>query len=1249
MARLRPLSRFQTTAFRSLISALVAAALGSGAASAAEITAGQAGAAVGKWLGAVTALSPRVSGPVAGVDSFADSASGAKGHIVRLEGGGFVVTSADDRIEPVLAAVSGSVPEFDLANPFWALLAGDIAYRTRAAESVSPESGAEESPSRSGIFRRSAANSPETFASEAEERSEAARRKWAGLLEDGSAPGFRAAAPDSLDTVADVRVDPLVRSKWSQGTNDGYPSGNGVWCYNYYTPNHYFCGCTVTAAAQLMRYHRWPTNAVASGTYPCSVDGVARNMTMMGGVYDWDAMPYCPKEGVTEPQCQAIGRLTYDLGVSSRTAYTQAWSAGSQYCLGYNLTARFGYRNASTVLFSNAQTAVYGYNNFPFTLERFKKAVIPDCDAGLPVFVGISMPDGGGSHAVLADGYGYSGGTFYVHLNFGWLGDNDGWYAPPDFTTPDYSFTVIDSLIYNVFPTQDAATTVVSGRVLGSGGAPVPDAVVVASRDGGAGPCRTAVADARGIYVFFLPAGTYTLAAASGGVSGSRSVAVSSGVSNRLTEDGLCYMEPVPRIENLYGQDIPLPALETVAEPRLSPGDCVFYPSTNVAITCETPGATIRYTTDGSEPTEESAVYVSPFFLTDSVRIRAKAYKEGMGASLVASASYVCDGLSAALDTPGLSWTTDPDYPWTVETGSTKDGLDAAHSCFDNQNDRHKWTSWMQTTVRGPAKVSFFYRTVKYHALFYVDCWRGAVTNRVVEDSAVTLSQGWTPVDFTVPEGDHTVRFAYQNYLYPGVSNLWWSLTDNGAYVDDVSVTYLGEGADCPFELDPPDPGRPEGRLSRFDYVGLSDGAWHTIDTNQLRAAAAGTGAGAEVRYSLESNGVYAAEAPVFRDPCSTSVWYRISFAEYSDYVHEAAVILTNRTSYTICFDANGGTGSMPDAVRAYGESAGLPSNRFERAGYAFRGWSENPSASAATWRDGQLVANLAAESLTLYAVWRPELRPVYRFWSDSLGHHFYTISASEKTSLSADPAHVWSYEQIAYYAYMVEAPGTTPLYRFWSDRAGAHFYTASAAERDALIAGNSGGWVYETIAYYVYPTRTEGASPVYRFWSDSAGAHFYTISESEKNALSGGSGGWRYEGVSFYAMASVPEPEPEPEPLSETSASPAPVPYGWLEENGLAVAGSPSALYEAAALAPAANGLPVWKCYVAGLGPSDASARFLASISFSGGMPVVSWAPDLGTNRVYTVEGRTGPDSGEWTSPPTAEHRFFRVKVDLP
>ena len=59
------------------------------------------------------------------------------------------------------------------------------------------------------------------------------------------------------------------------------------------------------------------------------------------------------------------------------------------------------------------------------------------------------------------------------------------------------------------------------------------------------------------------------------------------------------------------------------------------------------------------------------------------------------------------------------------------------------------------------------------------------------------------------------------------------------------------------------------------------------------------------------------------------------------------------------------------------------------------------------------------------------------------------------------------------------------------------------------------------------------------------------------------------------------------------------------------------------------------------------------ATIVLVGGVPQVTWSPNLNTNgieRIYTIWGKTNlTDDVEWMCPTNSGHRFFKVEVELP
>ena len=76
--------------------------------------------------------------------------------------------------------------------------------------------------------------------------------------------------------------------------------------------------------------------------------------------------------------------------------------------------------------------------------------------------------------------------------------------------------------------------------------------------------------------------------------------------------------------------------------------------------------------------------------------------------------------------------------------------------------------------------------------------------------------------------------------------------------------------------------------------------------------------------------------------------------------------------SYTVVFDGNGGSGSMPDQEISRNESTRLSTNMFSRTQYYFVGWNTSADGDNILYYDRQKVYNLAEnnETVTLYAQW---------------------------------------------------------------------------------------------------------------------------------------------------------------------------------------------------------------------------------------------------------------------------------------
>ena len=101
-------------------------------------------------------------------------------------------------------------------------------------------------------------------------------------------------------------------------------------------------------------------------------------------------------------------------------------------------------------------------------------------------------------------------------------------------------------------------------------------------------------------------------------------------------------------------QTLKVAAPETVEAPAASLKEGTYKGAQRVELACATEGATIRYTTDGSEPTETSPAYTGAIEVARSVKVRARAFREGMRASATASFSYAIEH-EVAFDAAGGS------------------------------------------------------------------------------------------------------------------------------------------------------------------------------------------------------------------------------------------------------------------------------------------------------------------------------------------------------------------------------------------------------------------------------------------------------------------------------------------------------------------------------------------------------------------------------------------------------------------
>ncbi|SDW15264.1 Listeria/Bacterioides repeat-containing protein [Lachnospiraceae bacterium KHCPX20] len=72
-------------------------------------------------------------------------------------------------------------------------------------------------------------------------------------------------------------------------------------------------------------------------------------------------------------------------------------------------------------------------------------------------------------------------------------------------------------------------------------------------------------------------------------------------------------------------------------------------------------------------------------------------------------------------------------------------------------------------------------------------------------------------------------------------------------------------------------------------------------------------------------------------------------------------------TSYTVTFNANGGSGTMKSQI--FTDKAALRANTFTRTGYSFDGWNTKADGSGKSYLDEEII--MPRENMTLYAQWK--------------------------------------------------------------------------------------------------------------------------------------------------------------------------------------------------------------------------------------------------------------------------------------
>lgn len=219
----------------------------------------------------------------------------------------------------------------------------------------------------------------------------------------------------------------LVTAEWGQGDP-----------YNYSCPTISHekvpTGCMATAMAQIMHYFKYPAKAIGSGYYTKG-ESERQYKANTTSTYDWSAMKnsYSGYNSLSRSEKEKVSKLLYECGVAAHMQYDSEGSGTYDYCGAQAMARNFQYDSLALRL----------YNRDFYTDKEWMEIVYNELENERPmVYSGADSVNGG--HAFVMDGVDALG---LVHLNWGWEGEDNGWFNIADLSPDPYNFSYGHSII----------------------------------------------------------------------------------------------------------------------------------------------------------------------------------------------------------------------------------------------------------------------------------------------------------------------------------------------------------------------------------------------------------------------------------------------------------------------------------------------------------------------------------------------------------------------------------------------------------------------------------------------------------------------------------------------------------------------------------------------------------------------------------------------------------------------------------
>lgn len=263
-------------------------------------------------------------------------------------------------------------------------------------------------------------------------------RWWLNAMEQvvsTQANGAEEVTPDKPSGDYPASVEPMVTTRWGQGTpyNLLCPTTTG----QFGVVSYCLTGCVATAMAQILAYHKAPIHGHGTRTiyYPTgNVYGTPVTADFGGTTYQYDQMLDSYSGSYTPEAAQAVAQLMQACGVASNMMYGVNGSGAYTTDAAAGLREYFGMSNARALVREK------------FTKQVWMDLVYSEIAKRQPILYGGSDASMGG-HAFVLDGYNEDG---LVHVNWGWEGDEDGYYNIALLNPGSYQFSLYQDMIIGI-------------------------------------------------------------------------------------------------------------------------------------------------------------------------------------------------------------------------------------------------------------------------------------------------------------------------------------------------------------------------------------------------------------------------------------------------------------------------------------------------------------------------------------------------------------------------------------------------------------------------------------------------------------------------------------------------------------------------------------------------------------------------------------------------------------------------------